>query len=62
MIAASFSGTDAALTALTTSITIDLLNLPQKYNLIKAETIQDVNTMVCLSRYVYSDNDILCSK
>jgi len=36
MIAASFSGTDAALTALTTSITIDLLNLPQKYNLIKS--------------------------
>jgi SSS family transporter len=30
MIAASFSGTDAALTALTTSITIDLLDLPQK--------------------------------
>lgn len=30
MIAASFSGTDSALTALTTSITIDLLDLPEK--------------------------------
>jgi Na+/proline symporter len=30
LIAASFSGTDAALTALTTSITIDLLDLPKK--------------------------------